>query len=541
MQILRDNPVLLLFLVAALGQIVGRWQVAGFGLGASAVLFTGLAFGAMDPGFRLPDFVYIFGLSLFVYTMGVSGGPGFFASFRKRALRDNLMVLLILMGGAGLTLGIGQVLHLDAPYTAGLFSGALTNTPALAGILDSLKASGADESLLSAPVVGYSLAYPGGVIGMLLGVYFVFRLSARKKQQDPGGHALAQGEHSLESWVVRVTSPAAVHSTVHDLRQKAHLQVSFARIKRQGQLSIATDETRLELDDLISIIGRKSCLETATQLLGERSDDRLDLDRSRIDFRRIFVSQKSVTEVPLHTLHIGSKFGAAITRVRRGDVDIIPDGNTVLEPGDRVRVVAPRDRMEEISKFLGDSYKALSEIDVITFSIGLALGLLLGKVPLPLPNGGYFELGFAGGPLIVGLILGRLGRTGPFVWTLPFSANLTLRQLGMVLFLAGIGTRSGFSFAATLQKGGGFLPLMLGGAVITCFVAMSMIFVGHYLLKIPAPSLAGMLAGTQTQPAVLAFAVEQSGDESPNTGYATVYPLAMICKIVLAQLILAFL
>jgi putative transport protein len=371
-----------------------------------------------------------------------------------------------------------------------------------------------------------------------MAVSIVFRLRARKNKQNPPGMAVDDSEQSLESWVIRVTHPDVVNATIHDLQQRGYLPVSFARIKRQGQLSIVTDETKLERDDLVSIVGHRSCLEAAVQLLGERSHDRLDLDRSRIDFRRIFVSQKSVTEVPLHTLRIGSKFGAAITRVRRGDVDIVADGNTVLEPGDRVRVVAPRERMDEIAKFLGDSYKALSEIDVITFSIGLALGLLLGKVPLPLPGGGHFELGFAGGPLIVGLILGRLGRTGPFVWTLPFSANLTLRQLGMVLFLAGIGTRSGHSFAETLHQGGGILPLMIGGAVVTCLVAMSMIFVGHYLLKIPAPLLAGMLAGAQTQPAVLAFAAEQAGDESPNRGYATVYPLAMIAKIVLAQLML---
>ncbi len=542
MVLLRENPILLLFVVAAIGQILGRVKIAGFGLGVAAVLFVGLGFGAIDPAFKLPDFVYIFGLTLFVYTMGVSSGPGFFASFRQKALRDNLLVFVILLVAAGMTIALCKALHLTAPFAAGLFSGALTNTPALAAVLDSLKASGGDEAALAAPVVSYSLAYPGGVIGMLFAIYVAFRwlgtpVGAATKASESAS-ALDE-EEPLESWVVCVTEEEATRGIISELRGRTGMQISFARLKRQNTQLIATDHTQLRLGDLLSIVGRRSQLEKALHWLGEKTEEHLDWDRSLIDFRRIFVSKKTVTEMPLERLKLGPRFGAVITRIRRGDVEIIPDHRTVLEPGDRVRIVAPRDRMDEISKFFGDSYKALSEIDVITFSLGMALGLLIGRIPFPLPQGGTFELGFAGGPLIVGLVLGHLGRTGPFVWTLPFSANLTLRQLGMILFMAGVGTRSGFAFASTLQKGGSVFALMAGGALVTFTVALLLLVIGGKVFKIPLPQLAGIISGTQTQPAVLGYALEQARNEQPNLAYATVYPLAMIAKIIFAQLILA--
>jgi putative transport protein len=539
MQLLRDNPILLLFLVLALGHVLGRIQIAGFGLGVAAVLFVGLGFGAWDAGLKLPDFVYTFGLTLFVYTMGISSGPGFFTSFRQKGLRENLLVLSVILIAAFFTMALGSLLHFNGAFAAGLFSGALTNTPALAAVLDVLKASGANEASMAAPVVGYSVAYPAGVIGMLFAVFLAAKWSRRHPQGQVAASAGPKADPLLESWVVQVTRSELAAQTIRQLRKKGALRVSFARVKRQDTVMIATDETRLQLGDLVSIVGQLSCLEHAEQFLGERCDEQLDRDRSVIDFRRIFVSKKAVTEKTLDSLEIGARFGAVVTRVRRGDVEFVPNHDTVLEPGDRVRVVAPRQRMEEIAKYLGDSYRALSEIDVVTFSIGIALGLLLGRLPIPLPQGGSFELGFAGGPLIVGLILGRLGRTGSFVWTLPYSANLTLRQLGMVLFLAGIGIRSGYAFATTLQEGGGVWLMMLTGALITFTFAGLIFVVGGLVFKLPFPQLAGIMAGAQTQPAILAYAVEQSGNDQPNMAYATVYPIAMLSKIAIVQFILS--
>jgi putative transport protein len=209
----------------------------------------------------------------------------------------------------------------------------------------------------------------------------------------------------------------------------------------------------------------------------------------------------------------------------------------VLELGDRVRVLAPKERLDRIADFFGDSYRALSEIDVMGFSLGLALGLAIGMIPIPLPGGATLRLGFAGGPLVSGLILGARGFTGPLVWTVPYSTNLTLRQIGLVLFLAGIGTRAGYSFYSTVSAAGG-LRLLAAGAVITVTAVLVTLWVGHRLLRIPMSLLTGMLAGTQTQPAVLGFASEQTRNDLPQVGYATVYPLATIGKIIIVQLLL---
>ena len=212
----------------------------------------------------------------------------------------------------------------------------------------------------------------------------------------------------------------------------------------------------------------------------------------------------------------------------------------LLERGDRVRVLTRRETMDAVSDLFGDSYRALSEIDILSFSLGLALGLLLGLVPIPLPGGVSVKLGLAGGPLIVALVLGWRERTGPLLWVLPYSANLTLRQIGLILFLAGIGTRSGYAFFTTLTQGSG-LALFGAGILITTGVAVTMLYVGYRVLKTPMGLLTGMLAGLQTQPAVLGFALEQSGNDLPNIGYASVYPVATIAKIVFSQLVLTIL
>jgi putative transport protein len=284
-------------------------------------------------------------------------------------------------------------------------------------------------------------------------------------------------------------------------------------------------------------VGAPEELEKVVLFFGDVSAEPIDLDRDELDYRRIFVSNPKVFGRRLRDLDLAHRFGAVVTRLRRGDVEFVPHGDTVLEPGDRVRVLTQRASLPAVTAFFGDSLRALSEIDILAFSLGLGLGLLLGLVPIPLPGGITLRLGLAGGPLLAALILGARGRTGPISWTLPYSANLTLRQTGLVLFLAGIGTRAGGAFFSTLHRADG-IYILLAGAVITCSVAVLTLWIGHRLLKIPLSLLGGMLAGLQTQPAVLGFALEQTENDLPNIGYATVYPTAIVLKIVLAQVVL---
>ncbi|HSF43510.1 MAG TPA: aspartate:alanine exchanger family transporter, partial [Thermoanaerobaculia bacterium] len=539
-QLLLANPLLLLFAVAAIGYPLGQIRIGGFSLGVAAVLFTGLAAGSLHPDLKLPEIVYLLGLVVFVYSLGLAGGPGFVASFRRRGVRDNLLVLGMILLAAGMTAVAGRLFGLAPGLLAGLFAGSLTNTPALAAVLESLRGAPAPSGeLLALPVMAYSVAYPMGVVGMILAIFLLQRRFRVDYAAEAAGLADlgAVGENLMDR-TIRVTRPEAAGAPVGEIIHQHRWRVLFVRVERGGEVSMIDDPGAiLRVGDRVSVVGSEKDLDAVTAFLGEPAPMRLSFDRRQVDFRRVFVSSPEVAGKRLAEIALPQRFGALVTRVRRGDADLLPRGDTVLELGDRVRVVAPRARIEEVGRFFGDSYKAVSELDVVTFSLGLVLGLLLGLLPIPLPGFGTFRLGLAGGPLLVGLTLGALGRTGPLLWQVPYGVNLTLRQIGVVLFLAGIGTRSGWAFASTFRQGGG-LTIFLCGAAITCVTAFLTLWIGHRVLKIPMSLLTGMLGGLQTQPAVLAYAGEQAKNDLPAIGYATVYPVATIGKILLAQLLL---
>lgn len=538
--LLSENPLLLLFLVAAIGYPLGQVKIGGARLGVAAVLFVGLAFGALDPNLKLPEVVYQIGLVLFVYTIGLASGAIFFASLGKKGLRYNGLVIAGLALAALLAAGAHTFLRLNAPSTAGMLAGSLTNTPALAGVVEYIRAVGAQEPALSEPVVAYSLTYPVGVLGMILAVY----LTQRLWKVNYAAEAQAQPEYSSASAPLHTRTVCVTRQTgmpVAELIRRNQWNVVFGRIRRSGEMGLVTGQTVLEPGDLVSVIGPEEAVEEVTRAIGdEHCGERLEFDISHYDKRRIFVSSTQAVGRRLRELDITGRYGALVTRIRRGDLELLPNGQTVLLPGDQVRVVAPHEQMEPLAHLFGDSYRAVSEVDILTFSLGLAAGLLLGLLPIPLPGGVTLRLGIAGGPLLVALLAGAAGRTGPLVWAMPYSANLSLRQIGLVIFLAGIGTRSGYAFASTLSEGAG-LFIFAAGAAITCLTALFTLYVGYRVLKIPMGLLVGILAGLQTQPAVLGFGLEQSGNDLPNVGYAMVYPVAMIVKILLAQALLILL
>jgi putative transport protein len=343
----------------------------------------------------------------------------------------------------------------------------------------------------------------------------------------------------LQHRTIRVTQPAVVQQPIAQLSRIHKWDVVFGRVMHQQRLALATGQTWLAPNDLVTAIGTTENLERVTRILGEISPEQLDADRSMLDYRRIFVSNANIAGHRIADLRLMERFGAIVTRVRRGDSDLLAHGDTMLELGDRVRVVADPGHMDEISAYFGDSYHALSEVNILALSIGLTLGLLLGLVQIPLPGGVHLALGYAGGPLVVALILSARERTGPLNWTLPYSANLTLRQLGLLLFLAGIGTRAGAAFLRTFTEGNG-LELLIVGGFVTVTIVLIALWVGYKLLRIPLSMLIGIVAGLQTHPALLSFATEQTGNDVPAMGYAEVYPVAIIAKIIIAQVLLAW-
>ena len=542
-QLLVDHPLLLLVIVSALGYLLGQIEVRGSRLGVAAVMFVGLGFGALDPRLQLPEFTTLLGLVLFVYAIGLSSGPGFFAALRRKGVRDNLLAVGILVAAAGLAATALWVLDLKQTVAAGLFAGSLTNTPALAAVLEQVQAMAPPElveTVASEPVVGYSIAYPVGILGVIAAILLTQKLwnvdyAAEAERMDTGDAATGQ---NLQSTSVLVTNKSVRGKTIRELMEQNDWDVVFGRVGRTGgRQELAEAETEINPGNVVSVVGTRDAVRPVVQALGEPANEQLEKSRETYDFRRIFVSNPDVTGRPIHELRFLQQVGAIVTRVRRGDVEWLVDADTVLELGDRVRVVARPEDMQAISDRFGDSYKSLSEVNLLTFNLGLTAGLLLGMVPFPLPGGLEFKLGLAGGPLLVGLVLGKLGRTGPLVWYLPYSANLLLRQLGLVLFFAGVGTRAGYAFFETLASGAG-LTLFLAGSVITCLTAVATLTIGYQLLKIPMSRLIGMLAGLHTQPAVLSYALQQTDNEIPNLGYATIFPVATIAKIILAQILL---
>ena len=540
-QLLVKNPLLYLFAVAAVGYPVGRIKIFGVSLGVAAVLFTGLAFGSLHPDLKLPEIIYVLGLVLFVYTVGLASGPAFAASFKRDGARNNLFAVGILAFATGLAFILGRLGGIKPTLTAGMFAGSLTNTPAIAGVLETIKSytdKSAIEAALSEPVIAYSITYPVGVVGMLVAISLAQKLFKVDYKTDSARVKGSAGStEPLVTRTILVTRKEAQGETIRNLFAKHGWNVVMGRVKHDGHMMVATGGSTLAVGDLVAVVGQEEELDKATEFLGSASAEHIERDKSELEVRRIFVSNQEIEGRQLRHLRIDEKFGAVVTRLRRGDVDMVVSGSTTLEPGDRVRLVARRERMGEISEFFGDSYRAVSEIDIMTFSLGLAVGLAIGIAPIPMPGGITVKLGFAGGPLIVGLILGMAGRTGSMVWTVPYSVNMTLRQIGLVLFLAGVGTKAGYGFFHTMAHGGGFY-IFFAGAAITFITASLTLFVGYKLLKIPFCVLTGMLAGLQTQPAVLGFALEQSKNDLPNVGYASVYPTATILKILLAQALL---
>lgn len=539
-ELLSSNPLLLLFITAALGYAIGRIRIKGASLGVAAVLFVGLFIGSFSETLRVPDFVFGLGLAIFVYTIGLSSGAAFFASFRGKGIRDVLFIALMLVLSAALVYWLAGLFGIKSTIATGVFAGAMTNTPALGAVLEAIRNRApveVMEALLAEPVVGYSVSYPIGVLGPIFSIAlmsWLFGIDYRREAKRLKNFNLVEQE--IYSVTVEVREPAVVGKPLSELMGRNGWDVVFARMQRAGATTLVDGSTQLAVGDLVGIVGTPEEVDAVAAALGRPSDVHLDFDRTVYDFRRIFVSDTRVVGRRLKDLELPKRYDAIVTRIRRGDIDFLPNGDTKLELGDRVRVVANRAHMKEVSEFFGDSYKHLSEIDLLTFGVGMSLGLLLGLVPIPLPGGVTVSLGSAGGPLVVALVLGALRRTGPLVWTIPWSANLTLRQLGLILLLATVGLKSGYTFVSTFAEGGGSLILAMA-IIVNLVTSLLILLIGYKLLRIPYGMLTGMLASAGTQPATLGFALEQAGDESPNIGYSLVYPISMIGKIILAQIL----
>ena len=533
-----ENPLVLLFVVAAVGYLVGKINFLGVSLGVAAILFVGLAFGAMFPAANIPEILFKLGLVIFVYSIGIGSGTAFFKSIKANGSRDIVFGIVMLTISAALAVAIHYFFNFDASTTTGIYTGSTTNTPALAAVIEQinqLKNVGSPSSLSERAVVAYSFTYPMGVMGSIIAILLlerVFRIDyAAEKSSLKNTYPVDQ---DLTSATVEITNLENTETSMRDLFAKYKWNVIFGRFGRSdGQIELPNWDTKFFVGDQVMVVGTKEEIKQVAAVLGKRVDSKLSYDRSEYDVRRIFVSNPRIVGKSLAELNLDRKYNTVVTRIRRGDVDMLAKGNTVLELGDRVRFVARRNDLVELSKYFGDSYYESSRLNLFSFGLGIALGLLLGTVEFTLPGNINFKLGLAGGPIIVSLILGALQRTGPIVWSLPYSVNVTLRQLGLIILLAVIGIKSGPAFVASVTGGAGLL-VFVGGVIISLVTAILTFVIGYKIIKIPFTLLLGIVAN---QPAILEFGLSRAKNNLPIIGYTMIFPISLVLKIVYAQLL----
>ena len=519
---LAEQPVLLLFLVIGVGSAIGHLRVRGVGLGAAAVLLLSIGLSAWAASYgtelEIPEVLGTFGLALFTFCIGLVSGATFFSSLR-RSLGPILAVAGVLVASAVVAVGTGSLLSLDKAVVAGSWAGAVTNTPALAAARDA-----AGDA--TGPTIGYAVTYLFGVVGMLIAV----SVALRHRRED------SDAPPTLVSRTLRVEVDH--RPRIQDLEERHGDRIKFSRV-RHGETSPirpADAADLLLLDDLVTVVGPADEIDAVTHELGHLSSHRLEADRLYLDVRRITVSAERVAGRTVAELDLLNRFGATVSRVRRGDVDMVATDDLQLQLGDRVRVIAPRERMTEVSSWFGDSSRGLSDIVPVVLGLGMAAGILLGAIPLPVP-GGEFKIGSAFGTLLVGLVLGRIGRIGPVVTAMPYTAAQAMSELGLLVFLAQAGSRAGAQIGAAFTSGA-WLRILVLGMVVTTVVSVGIYVIMRRVFKVGATRLSGLMGGAQTQPAILAFANARTGyDARVALGYALVYPAAMITKIFVGRIL----
>ncbi len=538
---LESNPLLLLFFVSAIGYLVGRIKVWGTGLGISAVLFVGLFFGAMNPAFDVPEIIFQLGLVIFVYTIGITSGPAFFQSFQKNGWRDISFVLIMLTLSALVAIIIHYIMNFDGATTVGIYSGSSTNSPSLASAIELINQGYKNKANhIQNLVVGYTFSYPMGVLGVMLAIKIMEKRFNINYEAEK--YILRKDypiDENLTSRTLRITNRMVFGKTLRTLMRDYQWNVVFGRMEsfRHGKMTLTHWESELNENDKITVVGTLEELNSVQEVLGDIDPESLSFNRKEFDIVRIFVSNPEVVGKTISSLNLNEKYSALITRIRRGDMEMLAKSDTVLEIGDRIRFVAKREDISSIQKLFGDSYHAASKIDIFSFGLGIAVGLLLGMLEIPLPGGIVFKLGYAGGPLVVGLILGTLKRTGPIVWSLPYGTNVTLNQLGLILLLAVLGIRSGNTMLDAVSQGQ-WIPIFMGGAVLSISAAIISLWIGYRIFKIPFSLLLGFVSN---QPAILEFASDITKNKVPSIGYAFMFPISLVMKILYAQILLLLL
>lgn len=535
------RTIILLGLAGGAGIALGKVKVCGIGLGSAGVLFAGLVLGHFKLGFDhdVLEFVREFGLILFVYTLGLQIGPGFFASLRSRGVILNVFAVAIVLGGvliAAFWIMSGSV---SVPAGVGILSGATTNTPSLAAAGQALAEVGVQGELAAVQGLGYAIAYPFGIIGIILTMIIIralFRINVQEEVAlaEAASHA---GTPPPSTRNFEVRNPNLVETRLGEVPGLSGSNVVISRFSRGGIVEVARYDTRLQLGDILHAVGPEKELSALRIVIGAEAGIDLKAAPGNVVNQRILVTKSALFGKPLSQISAFAQHNVVATRITRQGLQFAATPGFRLQFGDVVMAVGEQAQIDKIADVLGNSNKALNEPQPMPFFFGIALGVLVGSIPLAIPGlPAAVKLGLAGGPLVVAILLSRLISTGPIVWHMPNNANHMLREIGITMFLAAVGIKSGEQFVQVLLGAEG-LRWMFFGATITIIPLLAVAFIARLWKKLNYVELCGMLAGSMTDPPALAFAHQTTGSDAPGVAYATVYPLTMLLRIFSAQLL----
>ena len=539
------HAVLIYAFVIATGVMLGKIKIGGISLGVTFVLFMGILVGHF--GFTVDHtvmhFIKEFGLILFIFSIGLQVGPSFFTSFKKGGMQLNGLAVLLILLGIGVTLSLFYIFSggISIPMLVGIMQGAVTNTPGLGAAQEALRQlSEAGELTGNIPSIGlgYAVAYPMGVIGVLLSFIIlrgIFRVKLDKEEE-----ALKKQTETPETpnWIsIKVTNESLVDCTLSQCQNMIRRQFVASRLFNGKEVIIPSEETRLRLGDILSVIVNDADEKSVVAFMGKKVDYVWEDSENTMVSRRIVVTQSNINGKTIGSLALRSVYGVNITRVHRSGIDLLATPELYLQVGDRVTVVGSVDAIKKVEKILGNTLKRLNEPHLITIFLGIFVGILVGSIPIHFPNMPMpAKLGLAGGPLIVAILLGRFGYRLKLITYTTQSANLMLREMGISLFLASVGISAGAEFVDTVVSPDG-VRWILSGVLITMIPALTVGIIGR-LLKINYFTLIGMISGSCTNPPALAYSSSIANNDAPAVAYSTVYPLTMFLRIICAQFII---
>ncbi len=522
---LLSNPYVAFFIIVALGLILGKIKIKGISLDISAIIFVALVFGHY--GIKMPDIFQKIGLIFFIYSVGIQAGPGFFESFKKDGLNLIMITAIVVVSGALTTVLLAWTLDIDYKLAVGLFTGALTSTPGLAAAIEST------HSPLAS--IGYGISYPLGVLGVILFVKIapkMFRVSI-DKEEKAFHDSIKEDYPELYNKNFIVENPNIAGKTLGTLKIRTMTGCNISRVLHGDEAFTPASDTVLHKGDVIKAVGTLDGLEKVKFLIGKETDIKIPLS-TKYTVQSVLVTNEKVVNKSLAELGLFEKYDATATSIRRSGIDIIPTASSRLRFGDKVTIACNEQHLGEVIELLGDSRKKLTDLDFLSVSVGIIIGILIGSISIPL-FGINMKLGLTGGVLIAAILLSRIGKTGNIIWNVSGTSNQLLRKLGLIFFLTSVGTSAGEHLVETLTGSG--MLYFAAGAVITVIPMLLAIITGRYLFKINFLVLIGTLTGAMTSTPALSAIEPMTDCNAPKISYATVYPFALVLIILCSQLI----